>query len=85
LVTGESGLRRYYFYTCASSLPASLKKFRNKQQDARQYTHCGPLAATNWSVDLKKECMGVSFILVDKPGSEALIVFSAPVGLGFRV
>jgi hypothetical protein len=24
--------------------------------------------------------MGASFILVDKPGSEALIVFSAPVG-----
>jgi hypothetical protein len=29
--------------------------------------------------------MGARFILVDKPGSEALIVFSAPVGLGFKV
>jgi ribonuclease HI len=38
------------------------------------------LAATDGSVDLKKERMGASFILVDKPGSEALIVFSAPVG-----
>jgi hypothetical protein len=73
-------VRRYEFYTCAHSPPDSLEIFRNKQQDARQYTHCGPLAATDGSVDLKKELMGASFILVDEPGSEALIVFSAPVG-----
>jgi hypothetical protein len=36
-------VRRYDFYTCAPSPPASLKIFRNKQQDARQYTHCGPV------------------------------------------
>jgi ribonuclease HI len=38
------------------------------------------LAATDGSVNLKEERMGASFILVDKPGSEALIGFSAPVG-----
>jgi hypothetical protein len=32
------------------------------------------------SVNLKNELMGAFFILVDKPGSEALIVLSAPVG-----
>jgi ribonuclease HI len=46
----------------------------------RQYSHCGPLAATDRGFNVKKERMGASFILVDKPGSEALIVFSAPVG-----
>jgi hypothetical protein len=38
------------------------------------------VAATDGSVNLKKERMGSSFILVDKPGSEALLVLSTPVG-----
>jgi hypothetical protein len=38
---GDWQVRRYDFqvYTCALSPPASLEIFRNKQQDARQYTH----------------------------------------------
>jgi hypothetical protein len=78
-------VRRYDFYICTPSPPASLEIFRNKQQDARQYSHCGPLAATDGSLILKKERMGASFILVDKLGSEALIVFSESAPVGSRV
>ena len=77
---GNWQVRRYDFYTCVPSPPLSLQILRKRQQDAKQYTHCGPVAATDGSVNLKKERMGASFILVDKPGSEALLVLSTPVG-----
>ena len=77
---GNWQVRRYDFYTCVPSPPISLQILRKRQQDAKQYTHCGPLAATDGSVNLKTERMGASFILVDKPGSEAPLVLSTPVG-----
>ena len=73
-------VRRIDFYTCVPNPPISLEILRKRQQDAQQYSHCGPLAAMDGSVNLKKERMGATFILVDKPGSEALFVFSTPVG-----
>jgi hypothetical protein len=73
-------VRRYDFYSCVTAPPHSLEIFRARQQDARQYSHCGPLAATDVSVNLKKECMGASFVLVENPGSGVLLSLSAPIG-----
>jgi hypothetical protein len=39
--------------------------------------------ATNGSVNIKKERMGAGFLVIDKPGSEVLLDFSAPVSGSF--
>ena len=77
---GELNSRRYDLYSLSDGPPRPLLCYREKQQDARQNLHDGPLAATDGSLSLWKEHMGTSFVLVKKPGSAVSLQFSAPVG-----
>ena len=68
------------FSSSVDDPPRPLQCHREKQQDACHYSHDGPLAATGGSLSLRKERMGTSFVLVEKPGSAVSLQFSAPVG-----
>ena len=58
------------FYSSVDDPPLPLKCYRAKQQDACQYSHDGPLAATDGSLSLQKERMSLSAsFIVEKPAS----------------
>ena len=78
LSIGDSQL--YDFYSSVDDPRRPLQFYREKQQDVCQYSHDLPLAATDGSLSLRKERMGTSFVLVEKPGYVVSLQFSAPVG-----
>ena len=77
---GKWDSRRNDFYSSVDDPPRPLHCYCEKQQDACQYSHDGPLAAIDGSLSLRKERMGTSFAFVEKPGSALSLQFSAPVG-----
>ena len=80
LELGKWGIRLYDFYSSADDPLRPSKCYRAKQQDACRHSHDGPLAATDRSLSLRKERMGTSFVVVEKPGSAVSLQFSGTVG-----
>ena len=74
------GTQQYDFYSSVDDPPRPLQCYRAKQEVACQYSHDGPLAATDGSLFLQKERMGTSLVFTKKPGSAVSLQFSAPVG-----
>jgi len=67
-------VRRYDFYSSPASIPEPLQLYRTRQQDWRQYSHPGIIAATDENdSDLKRERMGTSFVVVQHAGEEIFL------------
>ena len=81
----QSGLgcwqhRRYDFHIPSSHVAQSFLYYQAGQQDARQLTHAGLLAAADGSADLRANRQGTGFVVKEEVGSAILLELSAPVG-----
>ena len=72
--------RRYDFHILPHQVTQSFLYYQAGQQDARQLTHAGLLAAADGSADLRANRQGTGFVVKEGVGSAILLELSAPVG-----
>ena len=55
--------RRFDFDSLPANVPKGLLCYRAGQEDSRQWTHAGLLAAADGSADLRANCQGTGFVV----------------------